>query len=296
MHIMSKPTEFEDDWFFIVGCQRSGTTLMRLVLECHSDIQCYDEMASYRILKGVRKVIRTKRFVGLKTPCITEQFSEPTISDVRLLKATRNDYAGQKLIFLIRDVRDVVTSMLKLRIGGKSWLEKCGIPTLEWTAANPYFMQHYGGRLQDAKRARFPKLASGALYWRYKSEALLQYQRRGYPVLMVQYENLVSQPRVELSRVCEFLDVGWRSELLNHPAHTHGEIGRNGLAMGDTDPKRGIDERSIGQWSDRFSPEEVDEILRFAGPLQRMLYRTSSASVPNGYPTPNRPKYNSITI
>jgi Sulfotransferase family len=37
--------------FFILGCQRTGTTLMRLVLESHPDVFCYDELKSYAVLR-----------------------------------------------------------------------------------------------------------------------------------------------------------------------------------------------------------------------------------------------------
>lgn len=36
--------------FFISGCQRSGTTMLRLILESHPFIQCFDEVAGYDIL------------------------------------------------------------------------------------------------------------------------------------------------------------------------------------------------------------------------------------------------------
>jgi hypothetical protein len=38
--------------FFILGCQRSGTTLLRLILESHPDIFCYDEIKAYAVLQG----------------------------------------------------------------------------------------------------------------------------------------------------------------------------------------------------------------------------------------------------
>lgn len=38
--------------FFITGCQRSGTTLLRLILEGHQDIRCFDETRSYGVLAG----------------------------------------------------------------------------------------------------------------------------------------------------------------------------------------------------------------------------------------------------
>jgi Sulfotransferase family len=38
--------------FFVAGCQRSGTTLLRLVLECHPRVYCFDEAIGYRVLAG----------------------------------------------------------------------------------------------------------------------------------------------------------------------------------------------------------------------------------------------------
>jgi hypothetical protein len=70
-----------DSVFFIVGCERSGTTLMRLVLECHSRITCIDEPMSCRVISRLARSRRCGSLVGLKTPCVTEQFYSPSLYD-----------------------------------------------------------------------------------------------------------------------------------------------------------------------------------------------------------------------
>lgn len=36
--------------FYIIGCQRSGTTLMRLILDSHPQVSCVDESSAYDLL------------------------------------------------------------------------------------------------------------------------------------------------------------------------------------------------------------------------------------------------------
>lgn len=65
--------------FLIVGCQRSGTTLLRLVLESHSSIISIDEPASYELLSNNKKLeikkknLKEKKWIGFKIPRFTEQ-------------------------------------------------------------------------------------------------------------------------------------------------------------------------------------------------------------------------------
>src|SRR5437016_4600645 len=61
--------------FYILGCQRTGTTLMRLVLECHSKILCFGEVRGYQALANNERTIPYgKEIVGFKIPRWTEQF------------------------------------------------------------------------------------------------------------------------------------------------------------------------------------------------------------------------------
>ena len=66
--------------FLIAGCQRSGTTLMRLLLGSHSDITCIDEILSYEVLAGTRSSPATG-LTGFKIPVWTEQLAEPVHLD-----------------------------------------------------------------------------------------------------------------------------------------------------------------------------------------------------------------------
>src|SRR3989442_1785108 len=73
-HLMEVPKNYR---FFILGCQRTGTTLMRLVLECHSKILCFGEVRGYQALTNNERTIPSgKQIVGFKIPRWTEQFGE----------------------------------------------------------------------------------------------------------------------------------------------------------------------------------------------------------------------------
>jgi len=104
---------------FIIGCQRSGTTMMRLVLETHPELVCYEEPTSYNywadrsLLENeiVTKSKEGKRVFVFKTPCLTEQFNntDGIAKELRHKKFPFSfRYDNQLLIFMVRDPRDDV--------------------------------------------------------------------------------------------------------------------------------------------------------------------------------------------
>ena len=251
---------------------------MRLVLECHSQIQCCDEATSYSLVFG-EPGPSARRWLGLKVPCLTEQFAEPVLYDKFILPETPNVYGGQPLIFMVRDVRATVASMDRLRKHGRSWIDTDLIPTLRANIVGKMsFRDRYGEEIARLGGARHGRLARAALYWRYKTEALFTYLERGFPVLTVRYEDLVTRPSLELLRICGFLQVPWEPALLKHHAFAHAEVDTSGVAVGGTDATRPIDPDSLMNWHHAFTESELSEMLEFAGWPQALLYPASAAA------------------
>jgi len=245
--------------------------MLRLIVECHSELACLDEPRSHRVLAGCEYEGEvTKPRIGFKIPRLAEQLDHPQPYDYGLTEKVSSFYRRQCVLFMVRDYKDVVASMLKLR-GHKSWLEEWGIPILNHKAeTEPDFAHRWREELALCRSSE-SLVALGALYWAYKNEALLRYLRLQYPVLPIAYETLVSDPRAELNRVCKFLGVAFQETLLEHPQHPHGELSERGLAIGNTDPKRGIDTSSVGQWRDWLSPSDEQLAAEIALPIGNQL-------------------------
>ncbi len=257
--------------FYIAGCQRSGTTLMRLVLECHSRLSCFDEADSYRLLIGkppeaahAEVDLATVDGIGFKIPRFAEQLLDAEMADVDYGRFP-TFYRGDPVIFLRRDVLDVVASMQTLTYpDGQTWLSRYGRRILLARCEIPAVRDRYAAGLERLAAEGFPDHLVGALYWRFKTEAAGDYARAGLPVLEVDYETLVADPEPVLQRVVAFLGMPFEIRLLQHPSFAHRELDADGKAIGGTDPSLPIHARSVGRHRAVFTAGQVDGIREIA--------------------------------
>lgn len=270
--------------FYITGCHRSGTTLMRLILDCHERIYCFDERESYGILSrgpnthGCDYTHHTH--VGYKVPRFAEQlFAEKPFDydSWGMPSPLAQFYRYDPVIFMVRDYRDVVVSMSHLKlIDDTPWLVEWCIPMISFKMRyDPSFRKRWQREIALAS-AHTSMIGWGALFWAYKNTALLDYLQRAAPVLPVQYEHLVTNPEAVIRQVCTHLGVEFQPSMLAHATRAHTGLEPGGLAIGNTDPQRPIDARGVGQWASgprALSGADVALADAIAGPTLAELTR-----------------------
>ena len=262
--------------FFIAGCQRSGTTMMRLILESHRDIQCIDEQYSYEVLAGrVKPCGPTAPIVGFKIPVWSEQLLQAQLHWNEYTyhygsEPIPNFYEREPLIFMVRSPFDTISSMMRLKVESDSWLQRVGLPVLRSMAEEGRLSEQFRADLDFASSCEYAEAAMGALYWKIKSSAALSYIEADLPVHLVIYERFVAAPMAFLPNILRHVGVDWDESVLLHHERPHGEL-VDGKAIGDTDPSRPIDTHSIGHASASLSPGQMEVIARIVGNLEKRL-------------------------
>jgi len=258
--------------FFILGCQRSGTTLMRLILESHSKIFCVDENRSYPILsnqtslKDELKKNRGKKWLGFKTPRITEQMLEPYLADVGIQLRTKNRYKRMPIIFLIRNVLDTVTSMKTLDQDGTSWIKRWAKRTIDfWCETTPNFKSNFKQELKLLGNTKNKDIVAGAIYWKYKTSSFYKYENNGVPIIRIKYEDLVIEKKATIKKVLNFLNLSWENSVLEHEKLSHVETNQSGITVGNNDTRIPIHKASIDRYKKFLTKKEIFEILQVAG-------------------------------
>jgi hypothetical protein len=273
---MSDPPSDKVERFFIAGCQRSGTTLIRLVLECHPLVYCFDETRAYAALAAGRYPLpRGKRLAGFKIPRWTESLEQDPLVDESMRLQVAGLYRGDPILFLYRDVRDTVASMLKLKVTpDQTWLEAYGRSEF-FVRMRSSLGSRYAQELQTVVDSGQPAHLVAALIWKYKTQCYFDYLERGWPVLLVPYDRLVAAPEPELRYILAFLGLPWDASLLSHHQLSHPEILADGKTIGSSDPHKPISKDSVGQWQHMFQSREVQEMLALTGELNQKMLRES---------------------
>lgn len=249
---------------FIGGAGRSGTTLLRVILDSHSNIACGPELKVSTSIAAMWYNFQTKFNSILKEYDINEsdinkifsdmilallekhrvkqnknRVAEKSPNNVMIFSHLHNMFPQSPMIHVIRDGRDVITSLLTM-----DWVDPNGNPV-------PY--------TRDIKLA--------AKYWHDTVRTGLNYRnysdsnRESY--FQLKYEDLVESPEETLQRLFHFIDEPWEEEVLSF--HTKRRNLANESSADQVNKK--LYNSSIGRWKRDLSLEQIDIVKPIIGDL-----------------------------
>jgi protein-tyrosine sulfotransferase len=249
---------------FIVGVPRSGTTLLRVMLDSHPNLavgpECpwiggsYGDLTSFRDL--YQSLVTDRRgpirnFEGITEAHVAEALGKAIagILDAyalargkqRWLEKTPNHIADIpfivklfprcKFIHIVRDGRDVACS---------SFAE-----SVTW-----------GGELYFGEKPIPNTRLNALLRW---CSWLSQFQRwakeLNLEVCQIQYESLIAEPRPTLEKILRFIEEPWSDLVFAYQDHDH-DLPDWEAGSRDVSQKLGISQESIGRWKREFTAVE----------------------------------------
>lgn len=246
--------------FILAGCRRSGTTLLTLLLTSHPKIFLAGEMHfvfdyfnaedNYPDTDEYRKIVCNDRrfllwdveFKNLKFTDLVNDFilqkRKKDLSDKPLFGVCAHEnFAGvhklwpeAKFIHLVKDPRDVANSYVSAGWAGNVWY-----------GVDPWIETE---RQWDIVKKNIPED-------RY---------------IEIQFEELIQNPRAELTRICEFLGVAYTDEMFKYSGETSYET---------------IDPSKVFRWKSKSSLRDIALVETKVGELlEKHGYNLSEEKTP----------------
>ncbi len=211
---------------FIMGCQRSGTTLVSQILDSHDNIAIYHESFYYHILHGEQKYYRE-----LAVPGNLLYFAQDVAGILQ--KQSRNIGNSDKLF--MPDARQIVDQVRVPDFAGvldavlRLYAQAAG--KQRYGEKTPENYQYLGDILRDFPVARVifcvrdprdtilssrkmfnTSLEQGIHMW---NAAYHSYTRHRDQVKLVRYEDLVSEPERVVRELCAFIGEPYHDSLMS---------------------------------------------------------------------------------
>lgn len=199
---------------FIGGAGRSGTTLLRVILDSHSEIACGPELKITPLIASYWYDFQTKYSPFLKEYLLNEEdinnlFSNMIISllekyrksqnknriaekspnNITIFAHLNNLFPSSPLIHVVRDGRDVIASLL----------------TMDWKNPDGQPIPYTNDIIEAAK------------YWKDTVQTGLKFanQSSSNNYFLLKYEQLVESPKSTLQELFSFINEPWEESVLS---------------------------------------------------------------------------------
>ena len=231
---MDKDVNLISQPIFLVGAERSGTTLLRLMLDHHPQI-AFDHEFEYAVdliretshpdIQDYYDFLETDRIFQNSGFEIDFDLDYPQLVNSFLVQKQKRDdkpivgatvhrhfdrlltvWPDAKFIHILRDPRDVARSCIGMNWAGNVW---SGVE--RWLEAEKLWAQ-LKNRISPEQR------------------------------IEVRYESLISEPVASLERLCEFMGTSYDSGMLSYPDHTTYSL---------------PEAKFVAQWKRKLSPKEI---------------------------------------
>jgi hypothetical protein len=213
--------------FFILGCVRSGTTMLRDILRLHPRLECPEETHFFRWADPYSSPRYDRNYIAMK---IFERHRKMDgISNLDFFEA-KNQSADRK---------EISDSYGQLYLNARNnpagrWFDKTpqniyGIFLISYMYPEAKFVHIHRHPLNVVAslvegRVMAKHSIKGAVnYWLEAMILVHEYKKTGGQRLIeLPYEELVKNPQAELQKLCEFIGEDWQL-LQSEQIHTHEE-------------------------------------------------------------------------
>src|SRR5580692_2896772 len=209
----------------IVGVPRSGTTLLRLMLDSHPLLAIPPETGFLASVCDLRKSKPTaRRLFELMTQFPPEAANWPDFNlDAGQLWQVLEKIQPFDLAEGVRGFyRLYATNQGKLRYGDKTPTYGAHIRSIEQLLPEAHFVHIFRDGRDVCLSLRSMWFAPGrdiptlAAYWQQQFKATRTAGRRAASYMEVRYEDLVMQPEFHLNEICRFLDLVFHPQMLSY--------------------------------------------------------------------------------
>ena len=214
---------------FVVGCQRSGTNMLNRTLDRSLEVDRFDEddPRAFDLCRVKGREVRDALVNASDARCV---LFKPICDSHRLLELF-DEHPGSKAIWIYRHYLGVAKSAVEywgdttkryiedLLAGGGDWgayqwnSEGVSAATLE--------------TIREAAAGGISDYDACVLFWYLRNQTYFDQQLPDNPrVMLVKYEEMVTQPQREFARACAFLGVRFAAASVSR-IHT-GSVARGG--------------------------------------------------------------------
>jgi hypothetical protein len=274
--------------FFIIGAQRSGTTLLRLILNAHSKMAIPEEGTFWMPLIRARRRDYSRPIRGKLLNRYVEYIGRN--SQFRAWKMDAGEMFKDILCRKEVTLRELMEALYlqyaqangKLYWGDKtpSFFRMIDELSQIFPAAKFIHVVRDGRDVFLSLRNRDPRrnnIALAALEWKYKvlkardSLSRLHSDRK----IEVKYEEILAQPEDEIGELCKFVGVPFERGMLDYHASSGNFIGRQHSDL----IFKPISMSNSGKWKAQLTPEEKQTFVCVASDCLNLLgYETACAA------------------
>ena len=273
---------------FIVGMTRSGTTLMRLMLDAHPELTIPPETHFIPdLIKAFNQGRDTPEEV-LKVFTENRRWGDFGISESRLLRALKGVAPLDRPAFPVRAFYDVYAKdQRKPRWGDKT----PGYGTVMRRIHNVLPEARFIHMIRDGRdvalslEQRDSELTTEqvARRWRHRINRTRRVSEHVPHYIEVRYEDLITEPEATLRRVCDFIELDWDPRILEYHHNAEDRMSEIERPLHGEKDKRALSAESrveahaltseppqadrVALWQGRMSDEDLAIFEEHAGEL-----------------------------
>ncbi len=273
---MNTLKEISENLFFVVGCERSGTTLLQTILSCHEEILVAHETSFYiSFYEKLEKFTKKHHLSPQDFPKVADHFlhlrqdffEEFDLDQDYFKELCQNGESNLNNIFLAMLASQPHNTSIR-KFGEKSpgHIHDLDFLSKQYPRAKfIHIMRDPRSIFLSCSKAQYKSRIKTARQLMHRwGGAVAVHQSDGQALaenryLLIKYEDLVRTPETVIPPICEFLNVDFSSKMLQHHRQDQKNFTSDKLDHMQNTLKP-IFTSSLDAWKEKLSPKKISVI------------------------------------